>query len=169
MPAFGRYQFYYYIFAIYEPALCCVGFLGALADPKGTHDGQAPDPPTDVPLPTATLVTLIQLAHVCALLGVVNAFVLTAARRYLKNQPYLQEKIVRALLIPLLFGDFFHLFITFWALGDQKWDFTNYPSTLWITVGLGLTLMIPRILWHMGVGRYVDSRDARYQNLPQKI
>lgn len=72
MPAFGRYQFYYYIFAIYEPALCCVGFLGALAyvfaldllfqipilhsDPKGTHDGQAPDPPTDVPLPTATLV-----------------------------------------------------------------------------------------------------------------
>lgn len=165
MPVFGKFQFYYYIFAVYEPALCILGFFGTLADPKATHDGQAPWPtgkPPTGPLSTATLVTLIQLAHVCALLGVVNAFVLNAVRRHLKTQPAVQEKIVSALLTPLLFGDIFHLFVTVWALGDQRWDIASYSPMLWTTIGLGLTLMVPRICWHLGIGRYVDSRDAQY-------
>ncbi|CAK5262695.1 unnamed protein product, partial [Mycena citricolor] len=35
---------YYVLFAIYEPCLTTIGFLGALIDPKATHDSQAPWP-----------------------------------------------------------------------------------------------------------------------------
>ncbi|GLB33875.1 hypothetical protein LshimejAT787_0107590 [Lyophyllum shimeji] len=71
---------YYFIFAVYEPFLTVLGFLGALADPQGTHNAQAPwldsSPPETLPL--ATVVTIIQLGHVCALIGLVNLFVLNA-------------------------------------------------------------------------------------------
>ncbi|KAJ7591038.1 hypothetical protein C8J56DRAFT_550893 [Mycena floridula] len=143
---------YYVVFGIVEPLLCILGFFGALADPKATHDGQAPwpsdRPPADQ-LPRATLVTLIQLAHVCALMGLVNYFVLSAARR-IKNQPALQESIVYALLTPLLFGDFFHLFVTLWALGDKRWDLADWSPTLWTTMGAGLTLLVPPHLLAFG-------------------
>ncbi|THV08486.1 hypothetical protein K435DRAFT_771973 [Dendrothele bispora CBS 962.96] len=162
---------YYAIFAIYEPFLCAVGFLGAWADPKTTHDGQAPWPNDSPPLdelPRATLVTIIQLAHVCFLLGIINHFVLSAARRHLQNNVALQEKIVSSLLIPLLLGDILHLYVTIWALGDQKWNFREWTPMLWTTLGLGLTLMIPRICWHLGIGRYVDSRDGIHKGASGK-
>lgn len=137
-----------------------------------THDQQAPWPSDHIPsepLPLATFVTLMQLAHVCALLGVVNFFVLRAARKHLSSQPALQEKIVGALLTPLVVGDFAHLYVTFWALGDEKWDVGRWSSMLWTTLILGLSLMIPRILWHLGIGRYVHARDAAaMSSLPEK-
>lgn len=177
---------YFAIFGIYEPMLTVVGFIGALLDPKKvclrvlfaffhlntyttaqTHDGQAPWPndiPPEVPLPRATLVTIIQLAHVCGLIGVVNAFVLWAARKHLSSQPAIQEKIVKALLTPLLIGDVLHLVVTLWALGDVKWQFGRWSSLLWTTLILGLTLLFPRMTWHLGWGRYVDKRDGvRYK------
>lgn len=104
--------------------------------------------------------TTLQLAHVCALIGVINCSVLTAARKHLQDNPALQEKIVFSLMTPLLIGDFFHLVVTIWALGDQKWDFWNWSPMLWTTVLLGLSLMIPRIAWHLGIARYVDKRDG---------
>ncbi|KAL0949494.1 hypothetical protein HGRIS_009548 [Hohenbuehelia grisea] len=134
---------YYAIFGVYEPFLTVLGFIGALFDPKTTHDSQAPWPqgiaPSD-PLPRATLVTIIQLGHVCGLVGVVNAFLLTAARRHLATQVILQEKIVRALLTPLLIGDFLHLYVTLWALGDQKWDFRKYVG-IWELAGMSIAAM----------------------------
>lgn len=120
--------------------------------------------PYDV-LPTATLVTIIQLSYVCSLLGLVNLFVLSAVRTHLKSKPALQEKIVGSLLTPLLIGDIFHLGLTLWALGDQRWNFQNWSPMLWTTVILGLTLMVPRVCWHLGVGRYVDSRDRSSRNI----
>lgn len=129
------------------------------------HNAQAPwlqGPPPQI-LPRATLVTILQLSHVCALLGLVNLFVLSAIRTHLKGHPALQEKIVFSLLTPLLIGDVFHLGITFWALGDQKWDFENWTPMLWTTVILGLSLMVPRICWHLGIGRYVDFRDGSFR------
>ncbi|KAJ7180158.1 hypothetical protein C8R43DRAFT_390546 [Mycena crocata] len=157
---------YYAVFAIYEPFLTCLGFLGALLDPKGTHDYQAPwpngPPPDDLPL--ATRVTITQLGHVCALLGVLNVFLLSAARTHLSSQPPLQEKIVSALLTPLLIGDFLHLYITLWALGDQRWDFQSWSPMLIVTVILGLTLLVPRLMWQLGIGRYVDRRDGSYSS-----
>jgi hypothetical protein len=52
-----------------------------------------------------------------------------------------------------------HLSVTLWALGDQKFDFANWSPMLWTTNILGLSLMLPRIAWHLGVSRYVDARD----------
>ncbi|TDL29552.1 hypothetical protein BD410DRAFT_779992 [Rickenella mellea] len=156
--------FYYLTFGVYEPIVTVVGFFGAMSDPKKTHDSQAPwpmDKPPSDPLPQATLVTIVQLAHVCGLLGILNLFILYAARKYLSTQPANQEKIVGALLTPLVFADVFHLAITFWALGDNRWNFRKWSSLLWSTWILGLTLLIPRIAWHLGIGRYVDRRDGR--------
>ncbi|KAF9492797.1 hypothetical protein BDN71DRAFT_1450966 [Pleurotus eryngii] len=154
---------YYAIFGIYEPFLTTMGFIGTLFDPKITHDAQAPwgsrGPPLG-PLPRATFVTVVQLANVCGLIGVINIFVLTTARRHLSSNPALQEKIVGSLLIPLLIGDILHAYVTLWALGDQKWEPWNWSPMLWTTLLLGFTLMIPRICWNFGIGRYVDSRDS---------
>jgi len=159
-------DFYFFCFGAYEPFLTTIGFLGSLVDPTGTHNAQAPwlqDLPPYTTLPTASLVTILQLSHVCALLGLINIFVLSAIRTHLKDQPALQEKIVFSLLTPLLVGDISHLGVTFWALGEHKWDFMNWSPMLWTTVVLGFTLMVPRICWHLGVGRYVDFRDGSFK------
>ncbi|KAH9482711.1 hypothetical protein JR316_0004811 [Psilocybe cubensis] len=156
-------DFYYFCFGAYEPFLTTIGFIGALTDPLTAHNSQAPwtsDHPAYQVLPTATLVTILQLAHVCALLGFVNLFVLSAVRKNLSNSPDIQERIVFSLLTPLLMGDIFHMWLTFWALGDQKFNFQSWSPMLWTTVILGFSLMIPRICWHLGIGRYVHSRDG---------
>ncbi|THH11477.1 hypothetical protein EW145_g620 [Phellinidium pouzarii] len=57
-------MFYYALFGIYEPLLTVTGFIGALIDPKTTHDGQAPWPlgmPPQEELPLATHVTILQV------------------------------------------------------------------------------------------------------------
>jgi len=157
---------YYAIFAIYEPFLTSLGFIGALLDPKGTHDYQAPwpngAPPDDFPL--ATKLTITQLGHVCALLGLLNVWLLSSARVHLSLQPALQEKIVSALLTPLFIGDVMHIYITLWALGEHRWDFKSWSPMLITTVVLGLTLLVPRVMWQLGIGRYVDSRDGHLAN-----
>jgi len=157
---------YYSIFAFFEPFLCIAGFIGTFYDPETAHNQQAPwplDTTPSGPLPKATLVTILQLAHVCGLLGVVNFFVLTAARKHLHTQPALQEKIVGALLTPLVFADVLHLWVTLWALGEHKWEFRRYSPMLWCTFILGLVLLVPRVMWHLGIGRYVDRRDRVHQ------
>jgi hypothetical protein len=152
---------YYTVFAIYEPVLTTLGFVGAMLDPKGTHDYQAPwpnGPPPDE-LPLATRLTIIQLGHVCALLGLLNVWLLWTARVHLSFHPALQEKVVASLLTPLLIGDVAHLWVTLWALGDQRWNIQNWSPMLFVTFFLGLTLLVPRVMWQLGIGRYVDSRD----------
>ncbi|KAF8138515.1 hypothetical protein EV363DRAFT_1208209, partial [Boletus edulis] len=137
-------DFYYALFAFYEPALTIIGFIGTLCDPETAHNTQAPwsasSPPPAV-LPKASIVTVIQLAH------------------HLASQPALQEKIVRALFIPLLIGDIMHIYVTLWALGDDRWDVSQWSPMLSVTVVLGISLMIPRVMWHLGIWRYVDARD----------
>lgn len=156
--------FYYAVFGVYEPILTWMGLLGTLFDPEKTHNLQAPWPrlsPPPTQLPLASIVTVVQLAHVCALLGTVNFFLLSTARRHLFGQPALQEKVISSLLTPLLAGDILHIGLTMWALGDSRWHFSEWSGTLWTTMILGLTLLVPRIAWHMGVGRYVDKRDGK--------
>ncbi|KAH7914181.1 hypothetical protein BJ138DRAFT_1144306 [Hygrophoropsis aurantiaca] len=163
-PASAIPDFYYALFAFYEPALTLLGFIGALHDPVTTHNTQAPwpvDSPAPDVLPKASVVTVIQLAHVCALMGIVNFFVLTAIRKHLALQPALQEKIMKSLMIPLLIGDGLHLYVTLWALGEERWDVVNWSPMLWTTIVLGTSLMIPRIMWHLGIWRYVDARDGK--------
>jgi hypothetical protein len=129
-----------------------------------THNMQAPWPPHSPPpehLPLATTVTVLQLAHVCGLLGFINVFLLRAARKYLSSQPMLQEKIVGALLMPLLVGDVLHLVVTLWALGDMRWEFSKWSGMLWLTILSGVSLLIPRVAWHLGIGRYTEARDGK--------
>jgi len=163
---------YYAIFGVYEPLLTVLGCFGALADPKKTHDSQAPWPnnkPPTGPLPTASLVTILQLAHVCALVGLVNLFVLRAARKHLASQPALQETLVHALLTPLLFGDVIHVVLTLWALDpSERWAVMSWSPLLSLTVFAGLSLLIPRVMWHAGIGRYVHSRDSVVEDLKEK-
>lgn len=130
-----------------------------------THDGQAPwpDAPPSGPLPLASLVTVIQLAHVCALIGVVNGFVLTAARQHLAHIPATQEKIVGALLTPLAVGDVIHIGVTIWALGDARWDVSKWSPLLWTTLVLGVSLLVPRLMWHAGIWRYTAARDGQLE------
>jgi hypothetical protein len=45
-------------------------------------------------------------------------------------------------------------------LGEHKFDFINWTPMLWTTHILGLSLLVPRLAWHLGVGRYVDARDG---------
>ena len=104
---------------------------------------------------------MLQLAHVVGLLGLINLFVLGAARKYLFAHPVLQEKIVRALLTPLLIADVMHLSITWWALGESRWHPRDWSGLLWITFLTGLSLLVPRLAWHLGIGRYVDGRDGQ--------
>jgi hypothetical protein len=110
------------------------------------HDLQAPWPPGTAPsakLPPATLVTFLQLAHTCGLLGFINFFVLNAAKMYIVQLP-IQEKIVASLLTPLLFGDVLHLAITFYALGEYPWNLESWSPLLIITFVTGVSLFIPR-------------------------
>lgn len=105
--------------------------------------------------------TIIQLAHVCALVGIINLFVLRAARKHLASQPALQETLVHALLTPLLVGDVVHVVLTLWALDPSEiWAVTSWSPLLSLTVFAGLSLLVPRMMWHVGIGRYVHSRDA---------
>ena len=174
---------YWILFGLYEPLLAISGFVGAVADPKKVSefeplrllsvptpilykapDAQAPWPsgsaPSD-PLARATQVTMLQLAHVIGLLGLINLLVLGAARKYLFAHPVLQEKIIGALLTPLLIADVVHISITWWALGESRWHIWDWSGLLWITFLTGFSLLVPRIAWHIGVGRYVDRRDGQ--------
>ncbi|KAJ7638873.1 hypothetical protein FB45DRAFT_904115 [Roridomyces roridus] len=154
---------YFVVFTIYEPLLTFLGFFGALLDPKGTYESQAPwlngPPPEELQL--ATRLTITQLGHVCALLGLINIWLLTTARIHLNSQPALQEKIVGALLLPLLCGDVAHLVLSLYALGDQRWQYQNWSSMFIITFILGISLLIPRIMWVMGIGRWTARKQLQ--------
>lgn len=162
---------YYAIFAIYEPFLCVLGMIGAFTDPvkvcipqcalssstadlvlkltspilSQTHNMNGPWPVGAVLpelLPAATTVTVLQLAHTCALLGIINFFVLTAVRNL--RSPALQEKMATSLFTPLLVADISHILVTLYGIGDTKWNLDEWPSIVWITIITGLTLLIPR-------------------------
>ena len=61
----------------------------------------------------------------------------------------------------MLIGDVMHLWVTFYALGEERWDYRNYTPTIWAVIGFGVALLVPRVMWHLGWGRYVDARDGK--------
>ena len=58
-----------------------------------------------------------------------------------------------------------HLWVTFYALGDERWDYWNYTPTIWAVIGFGVALLVPRAMWHLGIWRYVHTRDAGKVNI----
>jgi len=129
------------------------------------HEQQGPwrDTPPER-LSTATLISMLQLAYLSALLGFINAFVLHAARKHLASQPALQEKITGALLKCIIFGDVAHMILTAYALNADGWSVTEWPATIWVTFGIGTGLLVTRIAWCLGIGRYVEARDGKLAN-----
>ena len=105
-------------------------------------------------LPSATTVTTLQLAHTCALLGIINFFVLTAIRDL--RSPALQEKMAKSLFTPLLVSDVSHILVTLYGIGDARWNVGEWPSIVWITIITGLTLLIPRFV--LARGSYFQFR-----------
>ena len=93
-------------------------------------------------LPVATTVTVLQLAHTCALLGIINFFVLTAIREL--RSPALQEKMATSLFTPLLVSDISHILVTLYGIGETGWKIDEWPSIVWITIVTGLSLLLPR-------------------------
>ena len=61
----------------------------------------------------------------------------------------------------MLLGDVLHIVLTLWAIGDERWNVQKWQATLWVTIVSGFTLLIPRLAWHLGVGRYMESRDGQ--------
>lgn len=104
---------------------------------------------------------MTQLGHMAALLGFLNYFILKAAREHLAFRLDLQERIVSALLTPLVVGDIVHLALTFWALGPNGLDWRTWGVTTWSVVMGGVSLLIPRVCWHLGKGRYMHKRDGK--------
>src|SRR6202035_4397708 len=133
--------------------------------PLQLHDKQAPWPndvaPIDMPL--ASRVLIIQLGYAAWLMTTLNFFILGAARKHLAHDPALQEKVVAAFLYALAFGDFAHIAISLWAFGDIRWEFSKWTSLMKTALILGLSLLIPRVCWYLGIGRYVRERDGLKQ------
>jgi len=111
---------------------------------------------------------MYQLCHISLLIALLNLIFLRNVRNLLGSNPIIQEKIVGAYLSVLLFGDFFHISISFWASGDTRWDVEKWSFMLWAIVVTGLSLLVPRLSWFLGIGRYVHKRDgaARKESTP---
>jgi hypothetical protein len=101
-------------------------------------------------------------------MGIVNLFLLASVRKHL-NDPPLQEKVLWGLFTPLMFGDFTHLAVTLWALGDERWNIYTWSPMMWTNVVIGSSLTIPRICWHLGIKRYVDARDGNYKKRSSRV
>ncbi|EAU83185.2 hypothetical protein CC1G_07867 [Coprinopsis cinerea okayama7 len=201
---------YMLFFGVYEPLMGILCFAGSLIDPVQFHNSQAPcqwpstttttastaaassitNPPPPTTLPLATRITVTLLGHTSSLLGLVSFFVLWTARTQLSRRPLLlkyQEKVVKSVLWPLLFGDFFRLgcwvvvLREFGALREfGGWDGVvqgvatgkgmegvvrafEELNTKVNLVGMMMSVvtLVPRVLWFLGVGRYVHRRDGK--------
>jgi hypothetical protein len=172
---------YYLLFRYCEPILATLAFILSCANPKAVsnrsvsvlwlfaspiwrqeHDNNGPWSTEDIPvgpLTSATRTTVIQYKHVVFLISALNFYVLGAVHQHLTTKPALQEKVVSSYLQVLLFGDVVHMAISLWCWGDGRWAVTKWNAHCWAAVILGLSLAIPRLLWVLGIGRYVHDRD----------
>ena len=102
--------------------------------------------------------TILQLVNVSFLLALVNLALINAARRCFAHDARAQEVVYRALFAVLLFGDFAHIGVTLYAMGPEvRWKFGEWSALTWVTVVTGVSLLVPRALWHLGVGRDAPS------------
>jgi len=101
---------------------------------------------------------MLQLAHIFFLMALINLFIINATRRHFTQDPNAQEVIYKALFTVLMFGDFAHIGVTLYAMGPMRWEFGSWSALTWVTFTVGVSLLVPRALWHLGVGRDVPTR-----------
>jgi hypothetical protein len=91
-------------------------------------------------------------------MGLVNFSIINAARRHFTQDPKAQEVVYKALFTVLMFGDFAHIGVTLYAMGpEMSWEFGSWSALTWVTIASVVTLLVPRALWHLGVGRDVPT------------
>ena len=113
-------------------------------------------------------VTLLQLISVLLTMALLNISVIHTTRRYLAHDPAAQEIAYRSLLSVLMFSDFAHTFVTLYGMGpEMRWAFGRWSGLTWLTVGVNITLLVPRALWHLGVGRDVGTRSPNTRERKQ--
>lgn len=146
-----------------------------MIDRHGSWPSSATKAARAIPPSVHAIICQTVVAH--AIIGFLNASVLRAIRKL--PSPALQEKIAKSLMISLAIGDVLHLFGMFYGIGDVRWKTKEWPQVLWLSLGIGITLFIPRcvgvattpspregnrsyyrICWLLGIGRYVAARDS---------
>jgi hypothetical protein len=109
-------------------------------------------------------VTLLQLIVVLLAAALTSVSFIHTTRRYFAHDPAAQEIIYRSLFGVLLLSDVAHMYVTLYGMGpEMRWAFGKWTGLIWVTIGVTITLLIPRVLWHLGVGRdvVIESRNAR--------
>jgi len=154
--------FYYVVFGIVEPLITFASLLEGIFDPgkvrtsakcykrklRSTQMISRHEPwlssftEASGTLPPTVHAVVCQAVVTHAIIGLVGASVLRAIVRL--PSPALQEKIARSLLIPLTVGDVLHLFGTFYGICDVRWKTRDWPQALWLSVIIGIALLIPR-------------------------
>jgi len=101
----------------------------------------------------------------CFLLLVMISFSLFPIfKHHLGSSPRLQQKVIRALLIPLAVADIVHIALTLYPLPlDLVLNPVKWTTLIWGNVGITFGLFIVRMLWIAGAGRDVldDTDDSR--------
>ena len=99
-------------------------------------------------------VTLPQLIVVLLAMALMSVSVIHTTRRYFAHLPAIQEVIYRSLFGVLMLSDVAHTFVTLYGMGpEMRWAFERWSALTWVTVGVNITLLVPRALWHLGIGR----------------
>ena len=93
------------------------------------------------------------------LLSLTGISIISATRRYFAQDPTAQEVIYKAYFAVLMFGDVTHTAVTLYAMGpEMRWEFGSWSALTWVTIVANVSLLVPRALWHLGVGRDVPIR-----------
>ncbi|WVO14905.1 hypothetical protein L204_102545 [Cryptococcus depauperatus] len=150
--------FYYYYFWIFESVLTIAGGISAIVDPIKWTANLMPSYLERSTLNmghTSRGQTITgQLGSCFLLLGMISVSLFYLFKKHLNDQPVIQEKLVRGLLIPLAIADLLHTGMTLLPLpvshlkNPSEWTFMLH-ATVWITLGL----FIVRIAWLFGIGR----------------
>jgi hypothetical protein len=100
---------------------------------------------------------MIQYAHFDFLFALCNLIFLPLLTSYLVGQLELQEKFLTPYLRLLLLGDLAHVGFAawgWWGAGLWGWNLERWGRTV-----LMMTVLLPRLAWVFGLGRYVHKRD----------
>ncbi|CAK9782422.1 hypothetical protein CC85DRAFT_280898 [Cutaneotrichosporon oleaginosum] len=147
--------FYFYFFWLVEPGLSVAGALYAIFRPE-TYAADLL--PVGLERITQVVGNTLRGRMLCGQLGscflvlAMNSFSLFPVFR--RQTPVLCEQLTRALLVPLLIGDFTHIALTLAALPYElvlePW---NWTQLIHGNVNITWGLVFIRTLWLLGVGR----------------
>ncbi|ODN75846.1 hypothetical protein L202_05839 [Cryptococcus amylolentus CBS 6039] len=153
---------YYYFFWLIEPLLTVAGGVSAIYDPVAFAKDSLP---LNIERASALVgksvrgqLVTTQLGSCFLLLAMISFSLFWVIKKNFKDQPAVQEKLVKALLIPLSIADLVHIGITLLALpvshlqDPSAWTYV-LKGNVWITS----VLFLVRSAWLLGIARPTAS------------